>query len=192
MTTPDARPSAAIIPMRPDMVTHSTTPEIFSFGDQPVRVLTIDGAPWFIAKEVCDVLGMGNPTEAIRSLDDDQKNTLRVSEGIRGNPNVNVISESGLYTLALRSHKPEAKVFRKWVTGTVLPAIRKTGSYVRGEEGFDVTTDAGLAAAAMHIMAALQAKADSYKAQYDLAVSVRPDRYPFQRQGSRSSTFVIL
>lgn len=137
MTTHDTRPSAAIIPLRPAPAAAPTTPETFSFGGQPVHVLTIDGDPWFIAKEVCDVLGLDNPSEAIRPLDDDERNTVRNSDGNRGNPNVNIISESGLYALTMRSNKPEAKAFRKWVTGTVLPAIRKTGSYVRGEEGLD-------------------------------------------------------
>ncbi|OLN30690.1 Phage antirepressor protein [Desulfovibrio sp. DV] len=70
-----------------------------------------------------------NPTEALRALDDDEKNTLRVSEGNCGNPNINIISESGLYKLTFRSNKPEAKRLTKWVTSEVLPLIRKTGSY---------------------------------------------------------------
>lgn len=109
-------------------------PASFDFSGLPVRVLTMDGNPWFVAKDVCDVLGLANTTEAIRGLDDDERNTLRVSEGIRGNPVANVISESGLFALVLRSNKPNATSFRKWVTATVLPAIRKDGSYIAGEE----------------------------------------------------------
>ena len=76
---------------------------------------------------MCDVLGLTNPTKALKSLDDDEKNTLTFSEGIRGNPEKNIINESGLYSLIFRSNKPEAKKFRKWVTSEVLPEIRRTG-----------------------------------------------------------------
>lgn len=104
--------------------------QIFSFdGQSNIRVVMKDGDPWFVAKDVCKVLELGNPTEALRPLDVDEKNTLRISEGIRGNPNMNIISESGLYALIMRSNKPDAKKFRKWVTHEVLPLIRQTGSY---------------------------------------------------------------
>ena len=106
--------------------------QVFNYQNKNVRTVEKDGQIWFVAKDVCDVLELTNPTEAIKSLDDDEKNTLRISEGIqqnRGNPNVNIISESGLYTLVMRSNKPEAHKFRKWVTSEVLPTLRKTGSY---------------------------------------------------------------
>ena len=85
-----------------------------------------NGEPWWVAKDVCDVLTLTNPTEAIRALDVDEKSTLRISEG---GPEVNIINESGLYSLIIRSNKPEAKKFKRWVTEDVLPSIRKTGSY---------------------------------------------------------------
>lgn len=135
---------------------------------RPVRTVTIDGEPWFVARDVCDVLGLDNVAMALRPLDPDEKGVSKV-DTLGGAQSLNIISESGLYALALRSNKPEAKAFRKWVTATVLPTIRKTGSYVRGEEAFDVTTEAGLAAATMHVMAALQAKADGFKAMYEAA-----------------------
>ena len=108
----------------------------FQFEKNPVRVVKDDdGNAWWVAADVCEILGLTNPSEALKTLDDDEKNTLRVSEGIpsRGNPNVNVINESGLYTLIIRSNKPEARPFRKWVTSEVLPAIRKTGAYASGK-----------------------------------------------------------
>lgn len=105
----------------------------FSFEGHEVRtVIGEDGEPWFVAKDVCVVLELNNPTESIRGLDDDERSSLRISEGTSlngGNPNMNIISESGLYTLIIRSNKPNAKKFRKWVTAEVLPTIRKTGSY---------------------------------------------------------------
>jgi anti-repressor protein len=103
----------------------------FSFENKQVRIVMKDGNPWWVAKDVCDVLGIANPSDAIKPLDDDEKNTLGISEGIRGrgNPNMAVINESGVYALIMRSNKPEAKKFRKWITSEVLPAIRKSGFY---------------------------------------------------------------
>jgi len=99
----------------------------FAFDDSLVRSrLDENGQPWFVVADVCAVLGLSNPTVAIQTLDDDEKSTLRITEG---GPERNLISESGLYSLIFRSNKPEAKRFRKWVTSEVLPAIHKTGSY---------------------------------------------------------------
>ena len=103
--------------------------QVFNFEQQSVRVILQDGEPWWVAKDVADVLGIVNSRDAISTLDDDEKNTVGISDGKRGNPNMTIISESGLYTLIMRSNKPEAKRFRKWVTSEVLPSIRKTGSY---------------------------------------------------------------
>jgi prophage antirepressor-like protein len=104
--------------------------QAFNFNSSEVRVVRDEhGEPWFVAKDVCDVLELVNPSEALKALDDDERNTLRISEGIRGNPEMNIISESGMYTLVMRSNKPHARKFRKWVTSEVLPSIRKTGSY---------------------------------------------------------------
>lgn len=103
--------------------------QVFDYNGSAVRTVNKDGEIWFVAKDVCDVLELSNPTEALKALDDDEKNTLRISEGIRGNPNANIINESGVYSLIFRSNKPEAKKFRKWVTGTVLPQIKRTGSF---------------------------------------------------------------
>lgn len=88
-----------------------------------------DSEPWFVAKDVCDVLDLGNTSQAVSSLDDDEKNTIIINEGIPGNPSKAIINESGLYSLILRSRKPEAKRFKKWVTSEVLPDIRRNGFY---------------------------------------------------------------
>ncbi|HHJ40072.1 MAG: hypothetical protein AXA67_02190 [Methylothermaceae bacteria B42] len=100
------------------------TPIIFANPELGnVRAFDIDGVTWFVAKDVCDVLGLQNPTKALEILDDDERKILTIREGTPGNPNVNVITESGLYALILRSRKPAAKAFRKWVTFEVLPAM---------------------------------------------------------------------
>jgi anti-repressor protein len=98
-----------------------------------LRAVNIDGEPWFIAKDVCDALEMDTTagvTQWLRGLDADEKDSLRISQGTPGNPNQTIINESGLYSLILKSRKPEAKAFKKWVTSEVLPSIRKTGMYL--------------------------------------------------------------
>lgn len=103
----------------------------FNFPTTRLRVVTRNGDPWFVAADVCAALEIGNPTQALSRLDDDEQ-ALISNEGIHtgpGNPTVNIISESGLYSLILGSRKPEAKRFKKWVTAEVLPAIRRTGRY---------------------------------------------------------------
>ena len=99
---------------------------IFDYQGRQVRTFIVDDEPYFIVKDVCDVLTLTNPTEAIRGLDDDEKTTLRISEG---GPEVNAVNEAGLYSLIMRSNKPEAKQFKRWITHEVLPSIRKTGTY---------------------------------------------------------------
>lgn len=106
----------------------------FDFEEQAVRVIMRDGEPWFVAADVCRVLEIRNNRDAVSRLDDDERdtvnlNTVGLTDGIRGNPNATIISESGLYALTVRSDKPEARRFRKWITAEVLPAIRKTGRY---------------------------------------------------------------
>jgi len=95
-----------------------------------VRAVERDGEPWFVAADVCRALEIGNPTQALTRLDDDEKsNTLISNEGNRGNPNVAIINEPGLYSLVLGSRKPEAKAFKRWVVHEVIPSIRKHGMY---------------------------------------------------------------
>lgn len=97
-----------------------------------VRVVEHNGEPWFVAKDVCECLGLENISEALRGLDEDEKITLSNPDGNprAGIPHqMNVVSEPGLYSLILRSRKPEAKAFKRWVVHEVLPAIRKHGIY---------------------------------------------------------------
>ena len=100
--------------------------QVFSseqFGN--VRAIMRDGAPWFVVADVCKALEIGNPPQAIARLEDDEKmNTLISNEGNkRGSPNMTVVNEPGLYTLILSSRKPEAKVFKRWVTSETLPYV---------------------------------------------------------------------
>ncbi|MBQ9527067.1 MAG: phage antirepressor [Fretibacterium sp.] len=106
----------------------NNTIQAFYFERREVRVIEKDGEPWFVAKDVCEILELSDVSMAVRNLDDDEKGTNKVCTP-GGEQNMIIISESGLYTLIMRSNKPEARAFRKWVTGTVLPAIRKYGAY---------------------------------------------------------------
>lgn len=96
-----------------------------------VRTVTINGEPWFVASDVCKALGIDQTST--RRLDDDEKNTLRLTQGIPGNPNVTVVNEPGLYTLVLGSRKPEAKAFKRWITHEVIPDIRQYGMYATND-----------------------------------------------------------
>lgn len=106
-----------------------TNPE---FGE--VRTLNIENEPWFVAADVCKALDIINSRDAVARLDDDEKNTVVLTDGIPGNPNKTVVNEPGLYTLVLGSRKPEAKAFKRWITHDVIPSIRKNGGYIAGQE----------------------------------------------------------
>ena len=100
------------------------------FGE--VRTIVKDGEPWFVAADVCKALEVANSRDAVARLDEDERNTVVLTDGNRGNPNVTVVSEAGLYTLVLGSRKPEAKQFKRWVTHEVIPTIRRHGAYATG------------------------------------------------------------
>ncbi|EFE55199.1 BRO family, N-terminal domain protein [Providencia rettgeri DSM 1131] len=107
---------------------------VIRFEGVQVRIVKINNEPWFIAKDVCSALGITNPSKALNALDLDEKNTVTLSYGIQGNPNRQVIAESGFYKLIARSRKATTKGtfahrFTNWVFRDVIPSIRKTGAY---------------------------------------------------------------
>jgi len=106
----------------------AASPAVFQFNNSQIRTITKDGEPWFVAADVCSVLGIANNRNATARLDDDEKD-VRLMDTPGGKQETTIVNESGLYSLILRSDKPEAKRFKKWVTSEVLPAIRKTGGY---------------------------------------------------------------
>lgn len=125
----------------------------FNYLSNSVRVIEIDGNPWFVASDVCRVLsihiradGSVNTSNALSKLPTDEKQNLPYKDAHRMGLQliasraygVSIISESGLYRLTMRSDKPEARQFQDWVTREVLPAIRKDGMYVVGEEKVSV------------------------------------------------------
>ena len=102
--------------------------QVFNYGESPVRTVMMDGEPWWVLADVCRVLNLTNSRMTTKQLDEDEKGVSQIyTPG--GNQGMTVINESGLYKVILRSDKPEAKAFSRWVTHEVLPTIRKTGSY---------------------------------------------------------------
>ncbi len=101
---------------------------IFQFHNKQVRTVQVDGEPWFVAADVCRVLGLGNPSQAISYLDEDER-CLISNEAWRINGAMAAVNEPGLYSLVLKSRRPEAKTFRRWITHEVIPVIRRTGGY---------------------------------------------------------------
>ena len=103
-----------------------------TFGQ--VRTIEIDNEPWFVGKDVAEALGYSNTRDALdRHVEKEDKNTVGIHDGNRGNPNMTIINESGLYCLILSSKLPGAKEFKHWITHDVIPSIRKTGAYMTQE-----------------------------------------------------------
>ncbi len=113
------------------------------FGE--IRALEINNEPYFVAKDVCQILDIKNTTQAISRLDEDERTMLNI--GRQGN--TNIVNEYGLYNLILASRKKEAKEFKRWITHEVIPSIRKTGGYIVGEENM---TEDELVLKAMQVM----------------------------------------
>ena len=103
--------------------------KIFNFEDNEVRTQTINGEPWFVGKDVADILGYSNPAKAIRDHVDDEDKGQNDTFTPGGMQIMTIVNESGLYSLVFKSQLPSAKRFKRWVTSEVLPTIRKTGSY---------------------------------------------------------------
>lgn len=103
--------------------------QVFEYQNSKVRTVDMDGEAWFVLKDVCAVLGISNNRMAADRLDDDEKGVSLI-DTLGGKQEMVIVNESGLYHVILRSDKPEATPFRRWVTNDVLPAIRKTGSYM--------------------------------------------------------------
>lgn len=107
----------------------------FDFRGASLRTLTDEaGEPWFVLKDCMSILDLGNPTETVKMFDEDEFSTAEVIDSIGRRQQAYIISEPGLYRLVMRSRKPEAKEFQRWVTHEVLPAIRKTGGYIPTSE----------------------------------------------------------
>ena len=98
---------------------------IFNYNSVEVRTIQNDGEPWFVLRDVCNVLGLGTPARVAERLDPDEVSQTHITDSMGRQQETTIINESGLYNVILRSDKPEAKPFRKWVTSEVLPTIRR-------------------------------------------------------------------
>ena len=103
--------------------------QTWTFSGLEVRTVEVNGEPWWVLKDVCTVLELTTPARVAERLDKDEVSLTHLTDSIGRQQETTIINESGLYSVILRSDKPQAKPFRRWVTGEVLPAIRKTGSY---------------------------------------------------------------
>lgn len=103
--------------------------QIFNYNSVEVRTIQNDGEPWFVLRDVCNVLGLGTPARVAERLDPDEVSQTHITDSMGRQQETTIINESGLYNVILRSDKPEAKPFRKWVTSEVLPTIRRHGMY---------------------------------------------------------------
>lgn len=109
----------------------NTEIQTFNFHDNPVRTLTDEaGDQWFVLKDCMNILSLGNPTETVKMFDDDEFSSTEVIDSIGRRQQTYIISEPGLYRLVIKSRKPEAREFQRWVTHEVLPTIRKHGAYM--------------------------------------------------------------
>ena len=145
----------------------------FDFKGASLRTLTDEaGEPWFVAKDVCDILELTNPAVALQSLDDDEKTNLSNSYvWSESGRRPLIISEPGLYRLVMRSRKPEAKEFQRWVTHEVLPQIRKTGGYIPTAADDDMTI---LAKAVMIGQRTMEAQKQKIAEQQTRIVELEP------------------
>ncbi|MGP9034584.1 phage antirepressor [Glutamicibacter mysorens] len=107
-----------------------TTMQSWIYQEEEVRTVLINGEPHFIANDLCAVLDLSNPRQTLSYLDDDEKG-VTTNDTLGGAQQMTCVTEAGMYSLVLRSRKPEAKAFKRWLTHEVLPSIRKTGSYQR-------------------------------------------------------------
>lgn len=110
-----------------------TALDVFSYSGQQVRTVLVDGEPWFVAADVCEVLGIANASDALGRVDTDGVGTTEVIDSMGRTQRARTVNEPGLYELVFLSRKPEAKAFKRWVTGEVLPQIRRTGKFAATE-----------------------------------------------------------
>lgn len=108
---------------------------IFKYAENKlVRTMELGGEPWFVLRDVCEVLSLSTPAKVAERLDMDEVSHAHITDSMGRPQETTIINESGLYNVILRSDKPDAKPFRKWVTAVVLPSIRKNGGYIAGQE----------------------------------------------------------
>lgn len=161
--------------------------QIFNFNGTDIRTLTIDNEPYFVGKDVAEVLGYKKPENAVANHVDEEDKTTTLIQGTGSNykSKTVIVNESGLYSLILSSKLPTAKKFKHWVTSEVLPAIRKHGAYMTDEKAFDVVNNkAGLADL-------LQQAADQLKRK-DIQIAEMKPKALFADSVSASDSTILI
>lgn len=124
------------------------------YQENPIRIIERNGEPWFVAKDVCKVLELDMASGA-RGLDPDEKG-LHIMQTRGGEQKIQIVSEAGLYSIILRSRKPEAKAFKRWITHEILPSIRRNGAYVHEAAKYEDVLRAVLEAQDRHVGQVIQ------------------------------------
>jgi prophage antirepressor-like protein len=106
-----------------------TLPQVFNYESKQIRIVIINGEPWFVAKDVCDILEHTNHKMAVARLDEDEVSKVYLTDSLGREQETTIVNEAGLYSLVLTSNMPKAKDFKRWITHEVIPQIRKTGAY---------------------------------------------------------------
>lgn len=159
--------------------------QIFNFEGNQVREIEIEGEPWFVGKDVADILGYTNPQKALRDhVDEEDKLTERIVQSGQRREMI-LINESGLYSLALSSKLPSAKRFKRWVTSEVLPAIRKHGAYMTDQKAFDVVNNKN------GLIDLLQQAADQLK-EKDIQIEQMKPKALFADSVSASDSTILI
>lgn len=156
-------------------------PFVFPTTGQHVRSVTVDGEPWFVGRDICTVLGITNPADTMAKVLDSDEKGVAIVYTPGGDQQVSIVNESGLYALVLRSRKPEAKDFRRWITRDVLPELRKTGTYSLHVASVPRSLPEALRAFAAEIEAHEKTKAD--------LAAVRPLAEAYADLMSKDGTF---
>lgn len=141
----------------------------FTYGEQPVRVVTIDGEPWFVLTDLCKVLDLNQPHRVGARLSEDARTSSTVIDSMGREQRATVVSEAGMYEVIIRSDKTEAIAFRRWITAEVLPSIRKRGGYLTPE-----ATEAALTDPDFIIRLATELKAErAHRAELETTVTTQ-------------------
>lgn len=159
----------------------------FNFEGNQVRVIEIEGEPWFVGKDVASLLGYSNTRAAlIKHVDEEDKNDgVMIRDSIGRNQTPTLINESGLYSLVLSSKLPSAKRFKRWVTSEVLPAIRKHGAYMTDQKAFDVVNNKS------GLIDLLQQAADQLK-EKDIQIEEMKPKALFADSVSASDSTILI
>lgn len=154
-----------------------------------VRIVQQNGEPWFIGKDVAEILGYSNTKDAIaKHVDDEDKLGSQIATSGQ-NRNMTIINESGLYSLILSSKMPKAKEFKRWVTSEVIPAIRKTGGYIAGSENM---TDAEIMAKAMLVAQSTIRQRDQRIKELESDVAAAKPKVLFADAVSASDSTILI